>query len=137
MDKVSAQKLIRSLEFRVARLEKEAGVIDHFYKEPYKEKPDPEIMIQGFVKVFNYVCRKGKVVSIYSDPYENDYILTLRLAAFGIVKIKVSIDGSKFTIYKNQGAVYTRPIASFLYKDIKRGVAKVIKGLEPKSIFSA
>jgi hypothetical protein len=133
MNKVSAQQ-IRSLEMRIARLEREAGFIDHFYKSPYKEKLSPQDIIKGFIKVFNRACRHGSVMSIYSDPYENDFILTLRLN-IGIVKIKVSIDGELIEVYKNDGAVYTRLMASFEYKDIKKGMVKVIKALEAKSIY--
>lgn len=134
MNRTSAQ-LIRSLEMRIARLEKEAGVIDYFYKKPYKEKLDPSEAIKGFVKVFNHVCKHGNVMSIYSDPYENDFILTLRVNT-DIIKIKVSIDGDFITVYKNEGAVYLTVIASFLYKNIKKGMVEVIKSLKPKSIFS-
>lgn len=133
MNRTSAE-LIRSLEIRIARLEREAGVIDHFYKSPYKEKLSPQKIIQGFIKVFNRVCKNGSVMSIYSDPYENDFILTLRLN-IGIVKIKVSIDGELIEVYQNDGAVYTRLMASFLYKDIKKGMGKLIKALEVKSIY--
>lgn len=134
MNRTSAQ-LIRSLEMRIARLEREAGFIDYFYKEPYKEKLDPNDAIKGFIKVFNRLCKHGIVMAIYSDPYENDFILTLKLNK-DIIKIKVSIDNDLITVYKNEGAVYLTVIASFLYKNIKRGMIKVIEGLKPKSIFS-